>query len=97
MKIGDPSDKRLVQLIRANDGDSVKGLKPQDAKKIRRQIAAIEAAATPKQIASMPGWKVHELTPGYPGKWAMTVTGNYRLTFQFVGGEAHDLAFEDYH
>lgn len=96
MKIKNVKDRRLAALIKAN-GSGAKGLSPQDAKKIWRQITAIDGADTPHQIQSVPGWKVHELTPKYPGKWSLWVTGNYRLTFQYIDGEAHDLDFEDYH
>lgn len=97
MKLSTIRDKRLAALIKANGTGGIKGLAAQDAKKIWRQLSAIQAATTPQQIVGMPGWNVHELTPGYPGKWALTVTPNFRLTFQFINGEAHDLDFEDYH
>ena len=97
MKLGSVMDKRLSALIKSNGAAGIKGLTPQEAKKLKRQISAIAAAVTPKQIEGMPGWNVHELTPGYPGKWSMTVTPNYRLTFYFLDGEARDLNFEDYH
>lgn len=97
MKLSSVKDKRLSSLIKSNGKTGVKGLSPSDAKKLWRQLSAIAAATTPKQIEGMPGWNVHELTPGYPGKWSLTVTPNYRLTFYFVDGEARDLDFEDYH
>lgn len=31
------------------------------------------------------------------GDWAVWVTGNYRLTFDFDGQDAHILNYEDYH
>lgn len=97
MKIHSVSDKRLAALIKANGTTTPKGLTPQEARKLWRQISAINAARSPHQIEGLPGWNIHELTPGHPGKWALNVTANYRLTFQFIGGEAHDLDFEDYH
>jgi toxin HigB-1 len=97
MKLATVADKRLSSLIKSNGKASIKGLTPQEAKKLWRQLSAIQAAATPQQITGMPGWNVHELTPGYPGKWAMNVTANFRLTFYFRNGEACDLDFEDYH
>ncbi|MBC6445228.1 MAG: hypothetical protein GDA50_07375 [Alphaproteobacteria bacterium GM202ARS2] len=34
---------------------------------------------------------------GRVGTWSLTVTGNWRLTFRFEGGNAFDVDFEDYH
>ncbi len=97
MIIKSVADKRLSALIKASGNATPKGMTQQDAKKIWRQISAIRAATTPRQIEGLPGWNIHELTPGHPGKWALNVTANYRLTFHFIGGEAVDLDFEDYH
>ncbi len=30
-------------------------------------------------------------------KWAMKVSGNWRVTFRFENGDAHQLDYEDYH
>lgn len=97
MDIGSIKHKSLKQLMDAKQTASIKGLDPQAAKKIRRQIGALQAAEHPNELRAIPGWNVHELTPGYPGKWALNVTANYRLTFNLVGNEIRDLDFEDYH
>lgn len=92
--------KALLRLMKAQPGATVRGLDPQAAKKIRRMVATLEADTHPNNLRSdHPGWAVHELTPGQPGKWAMTVTGNYRLTFRFdeATQEMVDLDYEDYH
>lgn len=31
------------------------------------------------------------------GRYAVTVSGNWRVTFAFRGGEAVDVDYEDYH
>jgi len=31
------------------------------------------------------------------GAWAVSVTGNWRVTFKFVGKDAHAVDYEDYH
>ena len=31
------------------------------------------------------------------GQWAMTVNRRWRVTFRFKGGDAHEVAIEDYH
>lgn len=90
--------KALERLFAAKPGAAVKGLDPLAAKKIRRMVAVLEASDHPNELRNdHPGWNVHELTPGSPGKWALNVTANYRLTFKLEGKEIFDLDFEDYH
>jgi len=53
--------------------------------------------ATLLEDVNLPGWKLHSLKGQRKGEYAITVTGNYRLTFRFENGEAHDVNSEDYH
>jgi len=46
---------------------------------------------------NFPGWKLHSLKGQRKGEYAIMVTANYRLTFRFANGEAHDVNLEDYH
>jgi len=34
---------------------------------------------------------------GTPQRWAVSVSGNLRITFRWLGDEALDVDFEDYH
>jgi hypothetical protein len=43
------------------------------------------------------GLALHDLKGRRKGIWAVKVTGNWRVTFQFVGGEAERVNYEDYH
>lgn len=97
MDIDTIKHKSIKVLMDTKPGASIKGFSPQDALKIRKQISALQGAGHPNDLRAFPGWNVHELTPGYPGKWALTVTGNYRLTFNLVDSAIQDLDFEDYH
>lgn len=99
MKIVTVRDKRLKALVEDPALTSVKGLDKMQAKRIADMIVAINAMASPLQLIDVPGWNAHELTPRYPGKWSLRVTGNYRLTFMVdeEAGEVRDLDFVDYH
>ena len=44
-----------------------------------------------------PGFKVHSLKGKQKGRWSIWVSGNWRLTFEFVDGDVYILDFEDYH
>jgi toxin HigB-1 len=63
---------------------------------IRRILDLIEQAASVEQL-DIPGMHLHPLKFERKGEWAMTVSGNWRITFRFVGEDATDLNLEDYH
>jgi proteic killer suppression protein len=75
---------------------SIKGIPAQQAKKIQVRLDAIDAATEVKQL-NVPDWDLHELIGDRTGTWAIKVTGNWRITFTFIEGDAYDLDYEDYH
>lgn len=46
---------------------------------------------------NLPGYHFHELKGKRRGAFAVRVTGNWRITFRFVGEDAFDVNLEDYH
>jgi proteic killer suppression protein len=44
-----------------------------------------------------PGSGLHPLLPKTQRRWAIKVSGNWRLTFEFKDGDALNVAIEDYH
>ena len=46
---------------------------------------------------NIPGFKFHQLSGDRKGTYAVTVTGNWRITFRFDGKDAIDVDLEDYH
>ncbi len=45
----------------------------------------------------LPGYRFHPLRGSRAGEYAVSVTGNWRLTFRFDGKDAMDVNLEDYH
>lgn len=72
------------------------GIQPAHAKRLRLQLAALDGAIGPQGM-SLPGWKLHQLAGNLAGHWAVTVNGNWRLTFRFDGREAILVNYQDYH
>lgn len=64
--------------------------------RLERQLDRLDAST---QVTDMniPGWRFHELKGDRKGAWSVTVSGNWRLTFRFTGGNALDVNLEDYH
>jgi proteic killer suppression protein len=100
MKIVSVRDKRVKKLVNDPSLTAVKGLDAFMVRRLSDQIAAITVMTHPKQlIEGFPAWKAHELKPGQPGTWSLTVTGNWRLTF-FCDVNAQEcslLDLVDYH
>jgi toxin HigB-1 len=45
---------------------------------------------------NVPEWRLHELKPNQPGMWSVTVSGNWRVTFKFEGGDVVVVDYLDY-
>jgi proteic killer suppression protein len=46
---------------------------------------------------NLPGLRLHELKGNREGVWAVKISGNWRVTFCFVGRDAETVNYEDYH
>ena len=99
MQIVSVRDKRIKALVENPNRTSVKGLDALETRKIVEMLTAITVMTNPLQLLAVPSWKAHELTPGQPGKWSLTVTRNYRLTFHVDVAKqtVSVMDYEDYH
>jgi len=64
--------------------------------RLRMQLTALDTA---QEIDDMdiPGFKLHPLKGKLKGRWSISVSGNWRITFEFREGNAFVLDYEDYH
>ena len=60
------------------------------------QLAALDSAQTIDDM-SIPGFRLHPLKGTLSGRWSISVSGNWRVTFEFRDGNAYGLDYEDYH
>ena len=72
------------------------GIQPKHADKLRLQLFALDNAISPDDM-NAPGWKLHRLAGTLTDHWAVSVSGNWRLTFKFEGDDAVLLDYQDYH
>jgi proteic killer suppression protein len=77
-------------------GTDSRGINPGHAGRIRRLLDLIDQATDVNQLR-IPGMSLHPLKGDRKGTWAVSVSGNWRITFRFVGEDAVDLNLEDYH
>jgi proteic killer suppression protein len=72
------------------------GIQPAHAKKLTILLTALDAANRPTDL-NAPGYGLHPLHGNLEGHWAVSVSGNWRLTFAFEGEDAILVDYQDYH
>ena len=72
------------------------GIQPKHADKLRIQLFALDNAKSPRDL-NAPGWKLHSLAGDLKNHWAISVSGNWRLTFAFECEDAILVDYHDYH
>ena len=72
------------------------GIQPKHAKKLTLQLTQLDAATSAADM-NLPGWDWHPLAKNLDRYWAVSVNGNWRLTFKFEGKDAILVDYQDYH
>ena len=75
---------------------SYKGIPAQYAARIERLLDRLDASTEARDM-DLPGYKFHPLKGERKGEFAVSVTGNWRITFEFDGQDAVNINLEDYH
>ena len=68
----------------------------QHAERLRLILGRLSAATAPQDMG-LPGLNLHPLAGDRKGAWAVSVSGNWRVTFKFVEKNADAVDYEDYH
>jgi proteic killer suppression protein len=55
------------------------------------------AASTAPNDMDLPGLRLHPLKGRLKGRWSVSISGNWRVTFAFSGKDVVDVDYEDYH
>ena len=85
--------KGLERFFSDNDKRAIPA---QSAARIERLLDRLEASIKADDM-DLPGNKFHALKGNRAGEYAVTVTGNVRITFRFDGQHATAVNLEDYH
>ena len=75
---------------------STKGIQVKHAKKLRMQLAALDTAHHIEDL-DIPGYRLHQLKGNLKSLWSITISANWRITFQFTDGNVYIVNYEDYH
>ena len=72
------------------------GIQSKHANRLRLILGRLSVASEPRDM-NLPGLDLHALKGSRAGTWAVTVSGNWRITFRFVERNIEDVNYEDYH
>jgi len=75
---------------------SAAGIQSGHRKKLRLQLVALDTAHTIDDM-DIPGFRLHLLKGKRKNLWAIDVSGNWRMIFQFEEGNAYLFNYKDYH
>lgn len=72
------------------------GIQPEHKQKLRIRLTALDTA-TEIQDIDLPGFRLHQLKGKKQGSWAIDVSKNWRITFEFQDSDVFIVNYEDYH
>lgn len=73
-----------------------RGIIARSEARIERILDRLNSVVKPEDM-NIPGYKFHCLGGNRKGTYAVTITGNWRITFKFDGEDALNVNMEDYH
>jgi len=83
----------LERLFTSGD---TSGINAQHVRKLRQILVALNNAANPAAM-NLPGFRLHPSRGDRRGQWAVSVSGNWRVVFEFDGPDATNVDLVDYH
>ena len=87
--------KGLGRYFRQGD---LRGIDPRHAPKLRRVLSLLQQAEGLGDLRPFVFLRLHPLKGDQRGRWAVDVSGNWRITFSGnADGEFEQLDYEDYH
>jgi len=74
------------------------GIQATHAKRLRLRLILtnLDQAESPQDM-DLPGLRLHELKGSRKNTWSVSISGNWRVTFRFIGRDAEIVNYEDYH
>ena len=89
-RVGHKGLKRFYET-----GDT-RGIDAKHAVWLRILLTAMDAASEPSAL-NTPGFRLDGLKGDRKGQWAVSVSGNWRLMFEFDGPDITEVDLVDYH
>ena len=78
------------------DERTARRVAPEHVQKLRDIFAVLDRSQQSQDV-DLPGFQLHSLRGKMKGHYAITVSGNWRVTFRFKRGEVVDVDYFDSH
>ena len=78
------------------EGRTSRRVAPDHVRKLLDILALLDRGRAPHDL-ELPGLRLHPLKGELQGHYAVDVSGNWRVTFRFLDGDAVDVDYVDYH
>ncbi|MEO1858560.1 MAG: type II toxin-antitoxin system RelE/ParE family toxin [Verrucomicrobiales bacterium] len=75
---------------------SKRGIRPEHGNRLERILDRLNAANDIKDM-NFPGSFFPQLSGNKKGKYAVRVSGNWRIFFEYADGDAYIVDYDDYH
>ncbi|MCU7918510.1 MAG: type II toxin-antitoxin system RelE/ParE family toxin [Candidatus Thiodiazotropha sp. (ex Epidulcina cf. delphinae)] len=72
------------------------GIRADHAPRLEERLQGLHTAITIEDM-DLPGWRLQPLRGDHPDLWTINVSGNWRIVFEFIDGDAYVINDEDYH
>ncbi len=72
------------------------GIQGKHEKRLKLILGRLNASKSAQDM-NLPGLYLHKLSGKRAEVWSVRVSGNWRVTFKFVGQHAEIVNYEDYH
>ena len=72
------------------------GVQANHVERLRLILGRLNVATEARDM-NLPGLDLHPLRGDQKGRWTVKVSGNWRVTFGFIGKDVEKVDYEDYH
>jgi len=72
------------------------GIQAKHVKRLRLILSNLDQAESLNDM-DLSGLRLHELKGSRKNIWSVSISGNWRVTFRFIGRDAEIVNYEDYH
>jgi toxin HigB-1 len=85
------------ELKRLLEDDDDRGIRRDLVGGVRNVLTVLIAAEDMDDVRGPPGWRIHPLSGDRAGTWSISVSGNWRITFDIEQGKIVNLDLGDHH
>ena len=76
------------------NGRAARRVAPEHVRKLMRILAVLDRSSAPQDM-NLPGFRLHPLSGQRSGCYAVSVSGNWPVTFRFEDGHAVEVDYTD--